>query len=121
MKKIIQLCSVPTEYTYKGVTSMRYYKEFVEPHLKNEQYTKPCLQQHLFEKSDKKIDGPLMDLILRMLTMDHTKRISSKEALAHPFFKDSPSLPLLSLDPATLVPTLPPKDEHEYDVRLENR
>lgn len=75
--RIFQALGTPSEETWKGVTKLRDYKD-VFPKWKSQGVKALC----------PKLDEEGLDLLEKMLVYDPVNRISPKDALKHPYFKD---------------------------------
>ena len=75
--KIFQALGTPTEDIWKGVTKLHDFKD-VFPKWKPQPMKSLC----------PRLDEDGLDLLQKMLTYDPVARISPKDALKHPFFKD---------------------------------
>lgn len=51
------------------------------------QYTKRPFSRFVNEQNRARISEEALDLLEKMLRVDHTKRITAKEALNHPYFQ----------------------------------
>ena len=111
IEMILEVCGVPTKDNYANYDEL-------SPNVKELLESKPYSRRLIDELKSYKnpmIDDIFIDLIDKMLTIDPTKRISTKEALEHKFFTSSPlpstpnEIPLLN------------KDSHEYLVKQEKR
>ncbi|ELU06525.1 hypothetical protein CAPTEDRAFT_148267 [Capitella teleta] len=75
--RIFRTLTTPTEETWPGVTSLPDYKP-----------TFPNWKTNTLAQSVKTLNADGLDLLQKTLTYDTTTRISAKEALNHPYFKD---------------------------------
>ena len=58
-------------------------------------YPKMSLEELITEKNSHLVDPDVIDLLEKMFTYDHTRRITAAEALMHPYFDEvRPSTPL---------------------------
>lgn len=83
LAKIFNVLGTPSNENWPNVSLLPNYVEF--------ESREPISLVPLFG-FDGNVDNrqPLLDLLLRMLTLDPNKRISAKEALQHPYFQTSP-------------------------------
>jgi cyclin-dependent kinase 1 len=79
--RIFRTMTTPTEETWPGVSSLPDYK-----------LTFPSWRTNTLATSVKQIDNYSLDLLQSMLVYDPSKRISSRNALAHPYFSDCAEL-----------------------------
>ena len=55
--------------------------------IKMEQFEKKPLSSFINDHNRSRISEEALDLLDKMLKVDHTQRITAKEALAHPYFQ----------------------------------
>lgn len=77
--QIFQILGTPTEETWKGVTQLKDYQPTFPK-------WKPMNLATLFPS----MDADALDLLKKFLEYDPLKRISAKDALNHPYFKNIP-------------------------------
>lgn len=75
--RIFQVLGTPTEEQWKGVSKLKEYKDIF-----------PKWRQKDLKTICPGLDDDGVDLLKKLLTYDPVKRISSKEALNHPYFKN---------------------------------
>ena len=90
--RIFRILRTPTEEIWPGVTALQDFKA-----------TFPVWSNYSLKTPDRKLDDHGLDLLEKMLLYDPSKRISSKQALLHPYFDD--------LDKNTL-----PAKPGQYDI-----
>lgn len=85
LSKVFAVFGTPTDSTWPGAKDLPFYLQFTE--------AKPVPLKQLFPTAG----ADALDLLARMMALDPAKRISATEALAHPYFSNSP------------LPTPPPR------------
>lgn len=80
--KIFNIMGTPNESNWQNVTSLPNYVEF-EPR-------EPMNLQPLFRSSSSSSDEALLELLLKLLSLDPLKRISAMGALKHAYFSTAP-------------------------------
>ena len=85
LQMIYDLCGVPNEETWPGVSSYKFYKLYMPEKIS---------QNRLRADVEKiiKLDEIGVDLLVRMLEINPDKRISVEDALNHPYFTNNPSM-----------------------------
>ena len=106
LQMIYDLCGVPTEDTWPGVSSYKFYKMYMPEKI--HQYK---LKTDIEKIS--KLDENGVDLLVKMLEMNPSKRISIEEALIHPYFTSNPAM--CKEDELPKVK----EDAHELGTRLD--
>ena len=77
-----------------GTLKLKQYANKFKSQMKMQQidempdYKKVPLTEFINEKNAHLVDSTVIDLLEKMLTYDHTKRITSTEALMHPYFDE---------------------------------
>lgn len=94
IKKIFQLLGTPNEETWPGLSSLSAFKVF------NFTNQEPTTLRRRFSY----LTEQGLDILSKLLTLNPKKRISTEEALRHPYFSEHP----LPKDPV-LFPTFPSK------------
>ncbi|CAI2367354.1 unnamed protein product [Moneuplotes crassus] len=88
--KIFKIMSIPTEETWKGWRSLKHAK-LIQPGKKgSKNKLRDKFPKMALEENDMYLSDLGLDLMLKMLTYDPDKRISAKDALNHPWFKEYP-------------------------------
>eukprot|EP00347_Sterkiella_histriomuscorum_P014622 403360177 len=78
--KIFKIMGTPTDETWQGIGELPEFK-FTFPHWKTD------ATQNLIKMSSN-MDETAVDLLIKMVHLEPSKRISAKEALQHPYFQD---------------------------------
>ena len=88
LKRIFELLGTPDEHSWPGHTELHYFKKVkLRPQPFNR--LKDRFKRTSFTSATALSESGL-DLMQRMLTYDAEKRITAKEALQHPYFKEAP-------------------------------
>ena len=85
LHRIYDLCGVPNEENWPGVTSLKNYKIFLPDKM-----TENKLKSELAKIN--KIDELGIDLLVKMLELDPNKRISIDDAINHQYFYNAPNM-----------------------------
>ena len=91
--KIFRIFGNPNHENWPGWQKLKYAKNIAL----NKKFNK-CILREKFPIIGSSRDDPLflsdlgLDLMLKMMTYDPSKRITAEEALKHPWFREEPSL-----------------------------
>ena len=110
LDKIFKTLGTPTDELWKGWKNLRHAKVISAAKKGCKNKLRDKFPKFALEENDMYLTDLGLDLLNKMLTYDPEKRISAKEALNHPWFKEHP----IGCDPSRM-PTLFPTNEIPRD------
>ncbi|XP_062017988.1 cyclin-dependent kinase C-1-like [Rosa rugosa] len=106
MKKIVEVCGVPDEVNWPGVSEHPLYNTFLKAMKPQQRPLRPL------SETFRHCDRHALELLEKLLTLDPSKRISAKDALDADYFWTDP----LPCDPKSL-----PKYESSHELDIQKR
>eukprot|EP00900_Chrysochromulina_parva_P011284 jgi/Chrpa1/20156/Chrysochromulina_OHIO_Genome00000612-RA len=108
VKRIFELLGTPDEETWPGCTALHFLRKYPQRRQPFNRL-RDKFKRATFTSATALSEAGL-DLMLKMLTLDPNQRLSAREALNHPYFREEPPP-----KPHHLMPTFP--STHRSDAR----